>query len=393
MLDKSNSHYFQSSLENLKNQHLYRRLRLADKISSPENTNARSTVCDFSSNDYLGLSRNESLREILKKLDIPTISQCSSRLISGNTSTIERLERILSKHRKTENSLVYPTGYMANVGVISCIAGENTAIFSDELNHASIIDGCRLSKAIVHIFPHNNTRELEKIIKNSKQNMKILITEGIFSMNGDFAKLDEIARIAKQYNCILVVDDAHGDFIVGNKLLKDYSGSPGLFGVEHDVDIHISSLSKGLGCFGGYVSCPELIRNYLINKSRSFVFTSSLPDFLCEIAEYSISIAKKGILQEKLNNNINYFIETAREYNIPGLKIKNFSPIVPLIIGQEEKTITTSRKLEEQGFYVQAIRYPTVKRNEAQLRISLSTKHTYEQISELIKNIAHFLKR
>lgn len=392
MLDKNNSLYFQNILEALKNEHLYRQLRLADKAFQPTEENSRSTITNFSSNDYLGLSKNEYLIQNLKDLLPSTISQCSSRLISGNTSSIESLETTLSKHRKTESSLVYPTGYMANLGVISCIAEKKSAVFSDELNHASIIDACRLSKATVYVFPHNNTIELERIILNSKENMKIIITEGIFSMNGDFAKLDEIVRIAKRNNCILIVDDAHGDFVVGDQELKDYSGTPGLFDVEDEVDIHISSLSKGLGCFGGYVSCPELIRNYLINKSRSFIFSSSLPDLLCKLAECSISVAKKGILQEKLNDNINYFKETASKYNIPGLKIKKHSPIIPLVIGREERTITISKKLEARGFYVHAIRYPTVKRYEGQLRISLSSEHTFEQISSLIENITLLLK-
>ena len=215
----------------------------------------------------------------LKNLSPNFISQCSSRLISGNTSKLEELERSLSNHRNSESSLVYPTGYMANLGVISCIADKNTAIFSDELNHASIIDACRLSEAKTYVFSHNNVIELEHKILKSKEDRKIIITEGIFSMNGDFAKLAEISKIAETYGCILVVDDAHGDFIVGNKKLNNYSGTPSLLDVDRNVDIHISSLSKGLGCFGGYVSCPEVIRDFLINKSRSFIFTSALPDF------------------------------------------------------------------------------------------------------------------
>jgi len=393
VLDKSNSIYFRNVLDNLKNEHLFRQLRIVNEIPSSRNRDPALNICDFSSNDYLALSKNKILIEKLQKVSNNSISQCSSRLISGNTSSLEELERSLSTHRNSETALVYPTGYMANLGVISCIADKSTAIFSDELNHASIIDACKLSDAKTYVFSHNNTIELEQKILSSKENRKIIITEGIFSMNGDFAKLVEISKIAAMYCCILIVDDAHGDFIVGSKKLKNYSGTPSLFDVDRYVDIHISSLSKGLGCFGGYVSCPELIRNFLINKSRSFIFTSALPDFMCEIATSSIKLAKKGTQQEKLEKNINYFHNFAKEQDIPGLAKNIQTPIIPIIIGSEKKTVTISRKLQTRGFYVHGIRYPTVKKNEGQLRVSLSAAHTYDQISDLIENIVHLLKQ
>lgn len=393
MLDKNTSIHFRNVLDKLKNEHLFRQLRIVNEESSLTIRDSSSNICDFSSNDYLGLSKNEVLIEKLKNLSPNYISQCSSRLISGNTSKLEELEDSLSHHRNSESSLVYPTGYMANLGVISCIADKNTAIFSDEYNHASIIDACKLSDAKVYVFSHNNTIELEQKILSSKEDKKIIITEGIFSMNGDFAKLAEISKISEMYGCMLVVDDAHGDFIVGNKKFNCYSGTPSLFDVDRNVDIHISSLSKGLGCFGGYVSCPELIRDFLINKSRSFIFTSALPDFLCELATTSIELAKKGTQQKKLENNIIYFQDIANEQDIPGLAKSIQTPIIPIIIGSEKKTITISRKLQLRGLYVQGIRYPTVKKNEGQLRVSLSATHTYDQISELIETIVSLLKQ
>ena len=393
MLDKNTSIHFRNILAKLKNEHLFRQLRIVDEDSSSTIRDPSSNICDFSSNDYLGLSKNEVLIEKLKNLSTNSISQCSSRLISGNTLKLEELEDSLSHHRNSESSLVYPTGYMANLGVISCIADKNTAIFSDEYNHASIIDACKLSDAKVYVFSHNNAIELEQKILRSKEEKKIIITEGIFSMNGDFAKLAEISKISEMYGCILVVDDAHGDFIVGNKKFNSYSGTPSLFDVDRNVDIHISSLSKGLGCFGGYVSCPELIRDFLINKSRSFIFTSALPDFLCELATTSIELAKKGTQQKKLENNIIYFQDIAKEQDIPGLAKSIQTPIIPIIIGSEKKTITISRKLQSRGFYVHGIRYPTVKKNEGQLRVSLSATHTYDQISELIENVVSLLKQ
>nr|MBA3750803.1 aminotransferase class I/II-fold pyridoxal phosphate-dependent enzyme [Nitrosopumilus sp.] len=221
---------------------------------------------------------------------------------------------------------------------------------------------------------------------------KIIITEGIFSMDGDFSNLKEISKISKENNCILIVDDAHGDFIVGNSIQKNYSGTPAFFDINQQVDIHISSLSKGLGCFGGYVSSSKLICRYLINKSRPFIFTSALPDFLCEIANLSLELAKNGKYQKKLYENIDFFYDKIEEYKDFKVKKNRFSPIVPLIIGSEKKCLEISQKLLKKGFFVQAIRYPTVNRGQARLRVSLSAVHDKHQIINLI-DILHKLKK
>jgi glycine C-acetyltransferase len=388
---KSNSHYFQEKLRELRKEDLYRKLRTIEEISEAGKGTNASTVINFSSNDYLGLSRNTFLLRKLKSLYISRISQCSSRLISGNTESLEKLEKDLSKHRKTTSSLLFPTGFMANLGVLGCISDRDTIIFSDELNHASIIDGCKMSPSKIYPFPHNNMIELEKIIKKHGNKRKIIITEGIFSMNGDMADLTEIVRISNENNCLLIVDDSHGDFIIGNNKLKDYSGTPSYFGVNKSVDIHVSSLSKGLGCFGGYVSCSKLVREYLVNKSRPFIYTSALPDYLAEIAIMSMQLAKKGDLQTKLYRNIEYFYKIANELEIKSRKIEK-SPIIPLLIGSEKRALEVSRKLLRQHFFVQAIRYPTVKRNEARLRISLNADHSQEQIYDLLNHIVKLLR-
>lgn len=390
-LNKSNTHYFQDKLRELRKEHLYRDLRTIEDISNTVKGNTPTNVMNFSSNDYLGLSRNRFLIKKLKTLPTSAISQCSSRLISGNTESLENLEKALSNHRETSSSLLYPTGFMANLGVLGCISDKETIIFSDELNHASIIDGCRLSRSQIQPFSHNDSAELENIVKKNNYKRKIIITEGIFSMDGDMADLTEIARISTENNCTLIVDDSHGDFIVGNIKLEDYRGTPSYFGVNKGVDIHISSLSKGLGCFGGYVSCSKYVREYLINKSRPFIFTSALPDYLAEIASMSMQLAKKGNLQIKLYKNINYFHKIANEQKINSRKIE-YSPIIPILIGSEKKAIEISKRLLRQHFFVQAIRYPTVKRNEARLRISLNSNHSQGQIYELLNHVAKFLK-
>jgi glycine C-acetyltransferase len=388
---KSNSLYFQDKLQGLRNDGLYRELRTIEDISDSRKGTGVLNVINFSSNDYLGLSKNTFLVKKLRSLHPSRISQCSSRLISGNTESLENLEKALSKHRKTTSSLLFPTGFMANLGVLGCISDKETIIFSDELNHASIIDGCKLSPSKIHPFPHNDVIELENNIKKYDNKRKIIITEGIFSMDGDMADLTEIAQISNENNCLLIVDDSHGDFIIGNNKLKDYGGTPSYFDVNKAVDIHISSLSKGLGCFGGYVSCSRLVREYLINKSRPFIFTSALPDYLAEISVMSMQLAKRGNLQTKLYRNIEYFHKIADEQKINSRKIEK-SPIIPLLIGSEKKALEISKNLLRQHFFVQAIRYPTVKRNEARLRISLNTDHSQEQIYELLNQIVKFLR-
>jgi glycine C-acetyltransferase len=325
-------------------------------------------VINLCSNDYLGLSQNN---RILSKIrdSLIQVSPCSSRLVSGNNINIIKLERILAIHRSSENALVYPTGYMANLGVITAISSSEHTIFSDSLNHSSIIDACRLAKSNnIMIFEHNNPDDLERLLKNSKAK-KIIVTEGIFSMDGDMARLDLLTELAKEHDSILIVDDAHSDFVFGN--FGNYGGIPEHFGVENDVDIHISSLSKGLGCFGGYVASSNLIRDLLINKSRQFIYTSAIPEHLCVAAITAVSILKKNKnIQKKFFIRIKWFIN---QLNQLGFNIGTTSShIIPIIIGDEKVTSDFSKELFKKGIFIQAIRYPTVSLGKARLRISLN---------------------
>lgn len=389
VLNLDNIIFYRDTIKDLENTDLFREIKTFDAQNNTGLKYKNYTVINFSSNDYLGLSRNKNILNKVNDIIGLQISQCSSQLISGSSSKIKILEKNLSTHRNVQSSLIFPNGYMANLGVLSALGDKDTVIFSDKLNHASIIDGCKLSHSRIEIFSHNDIFNLEYLIKKSKFKRKIIITEGIFSMDGDFSNLKEISNISKENDCILIVDDAHGDFIIGNKDKNNYAGTPAFFDIQEHIDIHISSLSKGLGCFGGYVACSELISKYLINKSRPFIFTSALPDFLCEIANISLKISKDGILQNKLYSNIDYFHKIITEYPSFGVQKRRFSPIIPIIIGSEKKTVEISRKLLKYGFFVQAIRYPTVKKNHARLRVSISSKHKKKQI----RNLIHILNK
>ena len=325
-------------------------------------------VINLCSNDYLGLSQNNTVLSEVRD-SLIQVSPCSSRLVSGNNINIIKLERILAIHRSSENALVYPTGYMANLGVITAISTPEHTIFSDSLNHSSIIDACRLARSNnIMIFEHNNPDHLERLLKNSKAK-KIIVTEGIFSMDGDMARLDLLTELAKKHDSILIVDDAHSDFVFGN--FGNYGGIPEHFGVENDVDIHISSLSKGLGCFGGYVASCNLIRDLLINKSRQFIYTSAIPEHLCVAAITAVSILKKNKnIQKKFFRRIKWFIN---QLNQLGFNIGTTSShIIPIIIGDEKVTFNLSKELFKKGIFIQAIRYPTVSLGTARLRISLN---------------------
>jgi glycine C-acetyltransferase len=399
VLSQNNTIFYKETLEKLKDDNLYRELKTfdinKDLTLKYRNNTDKNYVINFSSNDYLGLSTNKKIISKLNKIIEFQISSCSSRLISGTTSKIKKLEKNLSLHRQTQTSLVFPTGYMANLGVLGAISDKNTLIFSDKLNHASIIDGCKLSQAQIKIFDHNDFLKLEQMVKKKDNDTnikkKIIITEGIFSMDGDFSCLNEITKIAKEYDCILIVDDAHGDFIIGDKDKKKFSGTPSFFGVNSDVDIHISSLSKGLGCFGGYISSSDIICDYIINKSRPFIFTSALPDFLCDLASISLKLVNEGKLQKELYKNIDFFYKILEEFGLGSINKNRFSPIIPIILGSEKRAVAISSILLKKGFFIQAIRYPTVEKNKARLRVSISASHTESQIIQFIKTLSKIM--
>lgn len=364
--------FVNSDIYRLKSENLYRKLRTIEYHNGSSIVNNKEII-DFNSNDYLGLSTNLLIiRNTIKDFD--EISQCSSRLVGGNNSVIEKLENSLSRHRNTESSLVYTTGYTAVLGVLSTLADSQTTIFSDESNHASIIDGCRLSNSKVKVFRHNDIENLLELVRNVK-GKKILVTEGVFSIGGDMSKLKSICNLAKEFGIFTIVDDAHGDFVFG----KNGTGTPSELRVNGLIDVHISSLSKALGCFGGYVASTKIVREYLINKSRQFIFTSAIPTHLCKSALTGISIAKKGILQRKLFKNVKFLHDSLTHM---GFDIGNTcSQIIPIHIGSEKMAIKFADVLLQKGILVHPMRFPTVKKGSAVLRLSLTAPHTKAQLS------------
>jgi len=374
---KSNLSFIDSELEQLKKNHLLRKLRYGT-IRGATITIQGKNLLNLCSNDYLGIPTTR-----LKIMQM----QSSSRLISGNHEIYKKLENKLARHKSQESSLIYPTGYMANLGVISTIAKKGDLILSDELNHASIIESCRLSGATISIYKHNNMEDLQQKLKRTSKN-KFVITEGIFSMDGDFSKLKEISEITQKSNSIFILDDAHGDFIVG----KDGRGTADYFGVQKKIDLYISSLSKGLGSFGGYVASYKKVIDLNINRSKSFIYTSALPSFL---VEYSLKRfeSNREVQRRKLQKNVELFLKRLGQI---GYTIKSQTHVIPIIIGKEKTAMEFGNYLFKNGVYAQPIRYPTVPKNKSRLRISVTAWLTHQDIENALvvfeKAFQKFLK-
>ena len=362
---KSKLNFVNSKLKNIKQENLYRELR-ESIVKGPFITINKKKLLNLCSNDYLGLP--------VTKLTLKQI-QSSSRLVSGNDSSFKILETKLAKHKSQEQGLVFPTGYMANLGSITSVIQKGDLILSDERNHASIIEGCRLSGAKISVYKHNDIEDLNQKLR-SKEKRKFIITEGIFSMDGDFAKLKQIVEIAQKNNAITILDDAHGDFVIGN----DGKGTPNHFGVSKKIDLYISSLSKGLGSFGGYIASQKNVIDLCINRSKSFIYTSALPSFLVEFSLKRFESNRKK-QQEKLWKNVRHLITGLKQL---GYQINSETHIIPIIIGSEKNALTFGKFLFYKGIYAQPIRYPTVKRNKARIRISVSAWLSKNQIDDAI---------
>ena len=352
-------------LEQIKKNNLYRKLRYS-KSNQGYITINRKKLLNLCSNDYLGIP--------VTKIKVKQL-QSSSRLVSGNDESYKEMEEKLAKHKSKQASLIYPTGYMANLGTIATIAKKGDLILSDELNHASIIESCKLTGSKISIYRHNDIEDLNKKLKQ-KGGKKFVVTEGVFSMDGNLSKLKEITEITSKTGAITILDDAHGDFVLG----EDGKGTGNYLNVARKIDVYISSLSKGLGSFGGYVASQNNVIDLCINKSKSFIYTSALPSFL---VEYSLKRfnANREKQRKKIVNNTILLTRGLRQI---GYQIDSKTHIIPIIVGKEKTAINFARFLFERGIFVQPIRYPTVPKNKARLRISVTAWLSKKEIEDAL---------
>ncbi|MGL5066200.1 MAG: aminotransferase class I/II-fold pyridoxal phosphate-dependent enzyme [Sarcina sp.] len=368
-------------LESIKENNLLRKLKY---LESPQEKNIiieGKEMLLMASNNYLALANRKELKEeAIKGIELYGVGTGGSRLTTGSYNAHRELEDKLSKFFDREDTIVFNSGYTANITAIQAICDESYIIFSDELNHASIIDGCRLSKAKTVVFKHNNIEDLEIKLKENIAENKLIITEGIFSMSGDISPLDEIVKLAKRYNAKTMVDDAHGIGVVGEK----GRGILSHFNINKEVDIYMGTLSKAIGTEGGFISGDKHIVEFLKNRARGFIYSTAISASLCMASIKSLEIMESEDLNRSLRENIEYFNQ----------KFKNLfedliceSAIIKIPIGDEKKAVEISNKLLEEGICIPAIRYPTVRKGEAILRVCLMSSHTKEDIDRVYKEI------
>ena len=329
----------------------------------------------MASNNYLGLTFDSRVIEgALKGAQQYGTGSGGSRLVSGTFPLFTELEKELANFKNTEKALVFNTGYMANVGTISAIADKNTIIFSDALNHASIIDGCRLSRGTVKAYSHCDVDELKYLLKQVNRNTrKLIVTDGVFSMDGDIAPLDTLYELSRDYNALLMVDDAHATGTIGNG-----HGTAAYFNLEKEIDIQLGTLSKSLGSVGGYVAANSTIIDYLVNTSRSFIFSTALSpaDIGAALAALQVLETDRSVLG-RLQENVNYM---ADQLTSLGINATNEAPIFPILIGRNDDTLAVSDYLYESGIIGTAIRPPTVPIGESRIRLTVTAAHNKEQI-------------
>ena len=381
-------------LETAKLNNTYRTLRT---METPESSHVKICVAGvhasseqllLASNSYLDLANIPELKQAMAQavLDWGTGSG-GARLTTGNKTPHDELENELAKFKGEEAAIKFNTGYMANVGTISALCGKSDIIFSDALNHASIIDGIRLSRATCVVYKHNDMTDLERAIQENATNQKMLIvTDAVFSMDGDLANLPELLRIAHTYNCLLMIDEAHATGVIG----RTGRGLAEHYGCEH-ADVTVGTLSKAIACEGGFVAGKKQLIEFLKNKSRSFIFTTAMSPAMAAGALRNLQFLESHPERvQQLQENVKFFCEALQRegLNVP----QSPSAIIPVIIGDEAAALNASAKLLERGYVIPAIRYPTVAKGQARLRASLMATHTHEELERAAKAIAQVIK-
>ncbi|MGK4468112.1 glycine C-acetyltransferase [Mammaliicoccus sciuri] len=375
--------FLQTNLNELKDNGLYNEIDVVEGANGAEITIGGKNYINLSSNNYLGLATDEDLKKAAKDaIDSHGVGAGAVRTINGTLDLHRELEETLAQFKGTESAIAYQSGFNCNMAAISAVMNKNDAILSDELNHASIIDGCRLSKAKIIRVNHSDMDDLRAKAKEaveSGQYKKVMyITDGVFSMDGDVAKLPEIVEIAEEFGLITYVDDAHGSGVMGKG-----AGTVKHFGLQDKIDFQIGTLSKAIGVVGGYVAGTKDLIDWLKVASRPFLFSTSLaPGDTKAITESVKKLMASTELHDKLWDNANYLKE--------GLKAKGFdighseTPITPVIIGEEKKAQTFSKRLMDEGVYAKAIVFPTVPRGTGRVRNMPTAAHTKEQLDQAI---------
>lgn len=333
------------------------------------------------SNDYLGMASHPALKQAaMKAMERQGFGSGASRLVSGTNEYHVNLERRIAEFKKTEAAILFNSGYAANTGIIPAIAREGDSILSDRLNHASIIDGCRLSRADVHVYRHKDLDHLENLLKRSMPaGRRLIVSDGVFSMDGDIAPLPGLVFLAEKYGAILMVDDAHALGVLG----KSGRGSVEHFGLGNHVHIQMGTLGKALGSFGAYAAGEQNLIKYLLNTARSFMFSTALPPPVCAASIAAIEVLEnEPERRERLWRNRNRFVKGLEAF---GISVANSeTPIVPILIGDSGQALQTGQALLDRGVYASAIRPPTVPVNSARIRTTVTSALSDNDIDSAI---------
>ena len=374
-------------LSELKEQGLYRRLSVLESPAGARCKINGKEVINLSSNNYLGLANHPRLVQAAKEaLDKWGVGAGAVRTIVGNMAIHEELEKKLADFKHVEAVLVFSSGFTANAGVIPAVVDKGDVIISDELNHASIIDGCKLSKADIVRYRHSDMADLENVINQvkDKYNTKLIITDGVFSMDGDIAKLPEIVALAEKHGCLTYVDDAHASGVLGS----NGQGSAHHFGLSGRVDIQIGTLSKAIGVVGGYVAGRKNLIDWLNHRGRPFLFSTALPPSAAAACIEAVKLLSESRdLTNTMWDRANYFKSGLNQLGFNTGKSE--TPITPVITGDDRKAVELSRRLFEEGVFAQSIVFPTVSKEGARVRTIVTAAHS---IKDLDDSLAAFEK-
>src|SRR5512134_930159 len=376
--------FLSAELSALKEKGRYRFLRRVSGPQEAEIVLGGATRLNFSSNNYLGLANHPAVvAALVESAARYGVGSGASRLICGHMDVHAELEDAVARLKGTEAALTFSAGYLANLGILSTLAGPDATIFSDELNHASIVDGCRLSRARVEVYRHRDASHLEDLLRRSGAKRKIVVTDGVFSMDGDVAPLPDLVKVKDRHGAILVVDDAHATGVLPPR----GRGTADHFGIRGRVDIEMGTFSKALGTCGAYIGATREMVEYFINKCRPFIFNTGLPPAIAgaTIAALDLLSGDPGILESLWRNEETFRAEMAAR----GRAVSSRTAIVPVLVGGDEETMAVSHALFEGGVFVHGIRPPTVPEGTGRLRLTLMATHT----SGMIKTAAELIDR
>ena len=377
--------YLADELNALKAQNLYRRLRVLDDEQKAHTIVDRKSVVNLSSNNYLGLTTHPRLRQkALEALERLGVGTGSVRTIAGTMAIHMELEQKLAEFKKVEGVVVFQSGFTANAGTVSAILTKDDVVISDELNHASIIDGCRLSRAAIKVFPHKDVDAARRVIEALPAGQrKLLITDGVFSMDGDLGPLPALCALAEETGCIMMVDDAHASGVFG----KNGRGTIDHFGMHGRVDIQVGTLSKAIGALGGYVAGARALIEFLHHRARPFLFSTSHPPAVAAacIAAIDVLLEEPEII-DRLWENTRFFKAGLERLGFDtGL---SESPITPVLAGDGARAMKLSDRLFEEGVFAQGIAFPTVAKDKARVRTIVTATHTREDLQFALDTFA-----